>query len=191
MKQLIIFILLNFNCLGFSQVELSGKIVSAKDGSIPSQDIIVEIKKLSKHTWADSLGNFKFTKLDKNTKYLISFTSFQFGTLEIPFETNEMDIITKVFELKANCEYNIDSALSDWKNKKAKLLIIGSIAPLADTKLDKKFERKYKIDYFDFGCTPAPSDCIKEYNEKVFELLDKKYGKEWRKNVRKDVEYLN
>ena len=55
----------------------------------------------------------------------------------------------------------------------------------------RKFERKYKIDYFDFGCTPAPSDCIKEYNEKVFELLDKKYGKEWRKNVRKDVEYLN
>ena len=52
-------------------------------------------------------------------------------------------------------------------------------------------DMKYKIDYFDFGCTPAPSDCIKEYNEKVFELLDKKNGKEWRKNVRKDVEYLN
>ena len=191
MKKLILFALLNFNCLAFCQVELSGRIVLAKNGSIPSQDVVVEIKKSHKHTWTDSLGNFKITGLNKNTKYLITFTSFQFGTIELPFDTNETDTITKVFEIKANCAYNIDTAISDWNNKKAKLLIIGSIAPLSNTKLDKKFERKYKIEYFDFGCTPAPSDCIKEYNEKIFELLDKKYGKEWRKDVRKDVEYLH
>ena len=191
MKNLIIFTLLNFSCLAFCQVELSGKIVSAKDGSFPNEDVVVEMKNPYKHTWSDSLGNFKITKLSKNTKYLISFTSFQFGTVDVPFETHEAETITKVFELKANCDYNVDTAINDWNQKKAKLLIIGSIAPLANTKYDKRFEKKYGIDYFDFGCTPAPSECIKEYNEKIFELLDQKYGKRWRKNVRKDVEYLN
>ncbi|TPN87787.1 FEKKY domain-containing protein [Aquimarina algicola] len=95
-----------------------------------------------------------------------------------------------ILTLEAICKYNKDLAEKDWKNGKPKLLLVGSIVPIANSLSDKKFERKYKIEYFDFGCTPPIQECIKAYNERIFQLMDRKYGVKWRKKVRSDVKYL-
>ena len=50
-----------------------------------------------------------------------------------------------------------------------------------------KFEKKYNIEYYDFGCTPPNEECVIQYNKTIFANLDKKYGRKWRKEVRKDV----
>ncbi|AZQ44191.1 FEKKY domain-containing protein [Nonlabens ponticola] len=94
------------------------------------------------------------------------------------------------FELKADCEYNAERAESDWKNGTANLLLVGSIAPIANSPSGNRFEKRFKVKYFDFGCEPPISECIEQYNERIFELMDEKYGNKWREKVRSDVEYL-
>lgn len=174
-----------------AQVKLYGKIISAKSKLKPSEEVMITVKETNEKSFTDSLGNFNLYKLDKNKHYLMELFSFLYGKVIIEFETQNEDQLTKTFEVIPNCDFDGETAKNEWKNKSAKLYLIGSISPIANSKNDKKFEKKYNIQYFDFGCTPAPSDCIKEYNEKIFELLDKKYGKEWRKVVRKDVGYLH
>ena len=72
-------------------------------------------------------------------------------------------------------------------NGEAKLLLVGGIAPSAHRLLDQHFEEEFGIDYVDFGCVPSAFECIDSYNQQIFKLLDRTYGKRWRKRVRKDV----
>ena len=52
---------------------------------------------------------------------------------------------------------------------------------------DKTFENKYQIYYYDFGCTGPNSDCVRKYNEFVFNHLTELYGNKWKKEIRNDV----
>ncbi|WP_029038832.1 FEKKY domain-containing protein [Salinimicrobium xinjiangense] len=174
-----------------AQVEIRGTVLSELTGMKPEADIYIEVLK-SRHpgTMADSLGKFRLEYLEPNKEYLLKISAFGFPTQEFEAITNT-GITNELFLLKAECEFDAEKADSDWKNGKPKLLLFGSIAPVANTKADERFERNYKIEYYDFGCTPPAMDCLKLYNERIFELMDEKYGKEWRKKVRPDVEYLN
>ncbi|AKD03681.1 hypothetical protein PKOR_11765 [Pontibacter korlensis] len=67
--------------------------------------------------------------------------------------------------------------------------MVGSIAPVI-YKNQHRFERKYKVQYFDFGCTPPAYECIEECNKTVFNYLDSKYGGKWRREVRPNVMFL-
>ena len=141
-------------------------------------------------TMADSLGNFRIEYLEPNKNYVIEISAFGYGNQKFDVKTKS-GINNVTFELKAECGYSAERAESDWKNGKASLLLFGSIAPIANSPADKRFEKKYGIRYYDFGCTPPISECIKEYNERIFKLMDEKYGMKWRNKVRSDVEYLN
>lgn len=82
---------------------------------------------------------------------------------------------------------SIKQANADIKNGKLKLLIQGGIVATR-VKGQERFERKYSVVYFDMGCV-GPSDIrIEDYNKVVACFMDKKYGKAWRKEVRKDVQ---
>jgi hypothetical protein len=85
------------------------------------------------------------------------------------------------------CILNKQTAKIDWENKNPKLYLIGSIAPIRNSKADKKFERKYKIEYYDFGCTPPKIECVIEYNLEILKLMEKFHGIEWKDKIRKDV----
>lgn len=185
------FIFLFFNFLTIihlsGQVKLDGKIISAKTKLKPSEEITIIVKETNEKVFTDSLGNFILEKFDKNKHYTLELSSFLYGKVILEFETQNDNLVRKTFEVVANCDFDAETAKSEWENKSAKLYLIGSIAPIANSKKDKKFEKKYNIQYYDFGCTPDPLECIIEYNKEILILMESKYGDEWKKEIRKDV----
>lgn len=177
--------------ISFGQTEIKGKVISGISGKMPISEIYVqELVTKQPLIMADSLANFRIEYLEPNKKYIIEISAFGYGKQTFDVKTkNGINNVT--FELKADCEYNAERAETDWNNANANLLLFGSIAPIANSKADIRFEKKFGIKYLDFGCEPPISECIKEYNERIFELMDEKYGMKWRKKVRSDVEYLN
>ena len=170
-----------------AQVRLEANMISAKTKLKPTEEIMVFVKETKETTLTDSLGNFTLLKLEKNRQYSLELKSYLYGNVILKFETENDNVINKKFEIIANCDFDSETANTEWKNKTAKLYLIGSIAPITNSKADKKFEKKYHIKYFDFGCTPAPTECIIEYNKEVFKLMKLAYGEEWKKEIRKDV----
>lgn len=194
-KTLLKLILILVCGISYSQVEINGYVKSSITDLRPISDIYIEQLKsgkpvLERITMADSTGFFRIENLEPNKLYEIKLSAF--GYKDQVFEIKTNDGITKTtLTLEAGCEYSKEQADKDWQNGKAKMLLIGSIAPIANSSTDFKFEKKYGIEYFDFGCTPPIEECVKLYNERIFELMDEKYGMKWRKKVRSDVEYLN
>lgn len=181
----LIFLIHSFTC--FSQVELIGKFISERTQRIPNEKNMYGKFENSKTIYTDSLGMFIIKNLENNKNYNFEINSIEFGTVKFSFETSSENILRKTFELKADCEFNSETAKIDWKNKNAKLLLIGSIAPTANSKADKRFEKKYKIQYYNFGCVIPPIDCVIQYNETIIKLLDENYADNWRNKIRKDV----
>ncbi len=68
-----------------------------------------------------------------------------------------------------------------------RLLLLGSIVPIGNTREDDLFEKTYQLRYADFGCVMPPVGCVIQYNRRIVEYLDATFGQEWRKSVRKDV----
>ena len=52
---------------------------------------------------------------------------------------------------------------------------------------DRLFEKKYLIKFNIQGCITGLADNVGEFNQTIFEYLDKKYGTVWRKEIRTDV----
>ncbi len=91
-------------------------------------------------TMADSSGYFKLENLEPNKLYEIKISTF--GYEDQVFEIKTNDGITKTtLILDAECEFSREKAESDWKNGQAKLLLIGSIAPIANSSTDNRFEK--------------------------------------------------
>jgi hypothetical protein len=189
-KNIIKLILILVCGISYGQTEIIGKVISGISGEKPISEIYAQ-ELITKQPLiiGDSLGNFRIEYLEPNKKYIIEISAFGYGKQKFDGETKS-GINNVTFELKADCEYNTERAESDWKNGTANLLLVGSIAPIANSHSDKRFEKKFGIKYFDFGCEPPIDECLKEYNKRIFELMDKKYGMKWRKKVRSDVEYL-
>ncbi|WP_026915076.1 carboxypeptidase-like regulatory domain-containing protein [Christiangramia portivictoriae] len=189
-------IFINLILLFFSQLLIAqtirGKVESSISNKTPISDVYVEIINIDKPvlermTSIDSTGFFKFENLEIDKTYKLEVSAFGYGK---QFFELKPDDRTEILTLKAKCDFSQEQAEKDWKNGEAKLLLFGSIAPIANTRSDEKFQKEFAIQYYDFGCSPPIEECIKSYNEKIFELMDLKFGKKWRKKVRTDVEYL-
>jgi len=179
----------------FGQSEIIGTVKSDITNQKPNGNIYLEINDGKKShvdriSITDSLGVYQFKDLVPNKDYKIKIRIMGYDEQEFQVKTNDsvakFDIL-----LKGICGFvSLETAEKDWKKKKAKLYLVGGIAPIGNRKADSRFEKKYKIRYYDFGDTAPNMECIQVYNERIFELMDKKYGTEWRKKVRSDVEYL-
>ena len=190
-NQILTLIFIVTSGLTYSQVEIRGIILSELTGKKPDAQIYVrELITKQSGTIADSLGHFRIEYLEPNKEYEIEIAAMGYRTQRFKVVTSD-GITNELFVLDQNCKFDAEKANKDWKSGIPKLLIFGSIAPILNTKADNKFEEKYKIKYFDFGCSPPAMDCMKLYNERIFELMDEKYGKNWRREVRADFEYLN
>lgn len=91
-------------------------------------------------------------------------------------------------KVKLECfTYNKKKAFKDIKNGPPLLLLQGGIAPMIYT-TDDEFEKKFRIKYYDFGCVaPENIDYLIEYNNTIIDFLSEKYGRRWKKTVRKDI----
>jgi len=79
-----------------------------------------------------------------------------------------------------------DLAQSDIEKKIPFLLLQGGIAPVIYS-TDNQFQEKYKIYYYEFGCTGLNYKFAAEYNKIMFGYLTQKYGNKWIRIIRKDV----
>jgi hypothetical protein len=52
---------------------------------------------------------------------------------------------------------------------------------------DSAFETKYNVRFHDYGCIGASNLNMMSYNGIMFDFLESKYGKVWRKEIRKDA----
>lgn len=77
-------------------------------------------------------------------------------------------------------------ANDDISNGTPFLLLAGGIAPVIIA-TDPKFERKYGIYFYEYGCTGPEQKYIIAYNEEIFKHLTEQYYKSWLKEMRKDV----
>jgi len=122
---------------------------------------------------------------------------FSFSCLLTYGQVEKQEIIDSIFtytdspsefrlKMLENCENAKIIADQDIEKQKIKIFIIGGIAP-AVYSTDLDFEKKYQVSYYDFGDLAAKGECIFNYNAKVFEYLIEKYGKIWKREIRKDV----
>ena len=165
---------------------IQGKIISGKYNT-PLKGSSVSIEGMNIGAISDSLGIFIIKNLEKG-EYDLVVSDIRYNSLDTLIKLNETSIENLNIIMFSKCtEINSDTARSDIKKENPKLLLVGGIAPV-EYPGDREFEKKYNIEYYDFGCVvSSPEECIIEYNKVIFEYLDNKYGIEWRKEVRKDV----
>jgi hypothetical protein len=67
------------------------------------------------------------------------------------------------------------------------IYLIGGIASVI-TKEDAAFAKKYNIQYHDFGClAPANMEKYEKLNAQAFDELNKEFGTNWQKEIRKGI----
>jgi hypothetical protein len=65
--------------------------------------------------------------------------------------------------------------------------MIGGIASVI-TKEDIAFAKKYNIQFHDFGClAPSNMEKYEKLNTQVFDQLNKEFGSNWQKEIRKGI----
>ncbi len=129
----------------------------------------------------DSSGLFKLTGLAKGRYRLVNSALDIDTPFSIPKQAENVLIVNV-----SSCSFGSAKAQKDIKTGKPMLLLSGGIAPVA-TPNEDHFEKKYTVKYHDFGDIPQKVKCSIAYNKVVFEFLDKKFGKSWRRDARADV----
>jgi hypothetical protein len=136
----------------------------------------------------DDLKAIKMTKLF----YLLFFVTYSHLCLGQISKNDSIFIIpggSTSFKLKflsENSEAAKIIAKQDIENDSIFILLSSGISPVVYT-TDSIFEVKYKVHFNDYGCSGASKGNMKNYNYVVFDFLETKYGKVWRKEIRKDA----
>jgi len=201
MKKILLISLFFYSLLttdfGYSQNDpIKGKVVSSISLKNPNENIYILEKGTTNGTIADSLGFFILIPEKEKTNYILEISVGNYDKLEYnyKFEWTKREK-PKSIVVSGKCKINKNKAKQDWKNGEAKLYLFGGIAPIENSIKDNKFERKFKVQYIDFGCDTEIYECISEYNKYIFKNLDIKFGQKMRKLIRKDIigfkEYKN
>lgn len=169
-----------------SQSVFNGQVVSEINYQKPYGTVYVFEYGTSNGVLTDSLGNFKIIAEKKGDVHLFEVSAIGYSKTVFKVDLRDKPL-NKTFVLKADCSINGHKAIEELKAGNAKLYLIGGMAPIANSDSDNKFEKKYGIKYFDFGCEPPIHECIMEYNQIVAKYLDQKYGVKWRKKARTDI----
>ncbi|MBS1538130.1 MAG: carboxypeptidase-like regulatory domain-containing protein [Bacteroidetes bacterium] len=154
MKKLILVVFLFSFTFAFGQKAIvKGKIISDISGKAPLEKPHIYIKEKVVGGIIDSIGQYQITNLEMNNNYTLLVSAFRYPKISKDIKTN--DTITVVdFVLHSDCKYNKEQAELDIRIGKINLLLIGSIAPKANSETDNRFQKKYKVHYLDFGCSP-------------------------------------
>ena len=185
MKKIILLLLLllvygNSFCQEDKKFAITGRVLSGINHK-PIKQASVFIRSTSAGAATDSLGYFMIPEVVKG-RYTLEVSWLGYIDLDTVVVVDSVLMTPLEIVLDAACPVNRQVALADIGKGEPRLLLVGGIAPVVV--LDQhQFEKKYKVYYYDFGCTPPAYECIEEYNKTIFEHLDKKYGQDWRKKV--------
>lgn len=94
------------------------------------------------------------------------------GAIKLTFVSS----IDKAIEL---ANYDIEKGLPF-------LFLQSGISPIVYSS-DSIFEKKFKVYYYEQGCIGPDNEMMIAYNQVVFKYLDEKFGRDWRKSIRKDI----
>ncbi|ALJ00736.1 FEKKY domain-containing protein [Rufibacter tibetensis] len=115
---------------------------------------------------------------------LISFVGFGQSRKLTDADINNSGAIKLVFVTTVDEAREL--ADKDIKNDVPFLLLRSGIAPVVYS-TDSTFERKYNVFYLEDGCTGPEYTLTEEYNFVILDHLQKAYGNDWKRKVRKDV----
>jgi len=193
MKKLILTILLLNSIIGFSQNEESNEIVikgivlSEVNGK-PLENVYVNYKSRYRYSATDKKGRFdyRYNIREKDSLETIELTALGYENIDTIIQVHKPKEYSLEFTMKPRFGLNREKALKDIKNGEINILESSGIAPVI-YKSDSKFAEKYNVKFIEYGCEPIATESLYEYNRTVFEYLDKKYGKKWRKEIRKNI----
>ncbi len=87
----------------------------------------------------------------------------------------------------AYSEFTAEGALHDIENNQMRILLPGGLIQETTNASDSLFEQKYHVRFLSQGCVRLPGEDQHAYNQKIFNYLDKKYGRRWRREIRQDA----
>lgn len=191
LKFVIIFIFLAFLKVEYFHCQndtIKGKIFSSISMKKPKGDIYIYIKGTSNGTIADESGEFKLIPKTNMEIYLLEISVGNYPNIIYEYKSlwskrkNPKSIV-----IEGKCEINKEKARKDWKNGTPKLYLNSGIVPIANTKADEKFEKKYNVEYVELGCDGKIYECVTEYNFYIIKVLDIQFREKWRKTKRKEI----
>lgn len=195
MRKTLALILLLYPLFLSSQIEskrhsLSGqvRIIIGTDTVTPVNRPIVRLSGTKQGVLTDSLGNFTIKGLASN-KVKINLMGHGYSADTI-VEIRNKSVENFTIFARTDCNVNRRTAERDIRMGNVNLLLTTGFIPSAATPNDKDFEKQYKIEYYDYGYLSPAVECLIQYNRRIFEHLDSRYGREWRTKVRKDVRGL-
>jgi len=123
-------------------------------------------------------------------KKIVFYSFWLLATLNVYSQkdtTENSTIVTEKELKKLLMQTSKDKFESDLKSKKLTIYLLGGIVPVIKEK-DLEFEKHYKINYQDFGCTaPMNFEFYEHYNLLVFDFLSKEYGNDWIASANKNA----
>lgn len=166
---------------------IKGRVVSEITGYRPIGVIDIYLEDGS-YIKADEKGHFQITPKQKKEVYKLTIYagSHKVRNYEYKSEWTKRKH-PKSIVVFSNIKASKKIAMEDFRNGKLKLYIMGGIAPIANSKKDKRLEKKYNFKYYDLGCEAATEDAILDYNERAIMILGLSHGQKWKKHVRKDI----
>lgn len=184
---LIIFTVL-ISKVAVSQVQdtIRGRVISSITKYEPNGTVYVIEKGTTNGTIADSLGVFELVPLMDKEKYVLEITAGYYEKLEYEYKS-EWTKRTKPKSIVVSADCDLDNVAKDMRKTGFKLYLMGGIAPIANSKSDNRFEKRYKVKYYDFGCDAVVYECVEKYNKRTIMFMDLKYDGKWRRKVRQDV----
>jgi hypothetical protein len=171
--------------LSNGSLKISGRVVSALTGDpIPYCTIVYQT---NRGTISDSLGYFQLLDLHTGV-YKIHFQALDRGSSDTLVAMENKDLVGMDWPVHSICtELSQSCALSDISTGKLKLFLQSGDPPTTYSS-QKSFSKKYKVQFYEFGdLIQYPYDCLVMYNQAIFQHLDGKFGRKWRKNFRPNV----
>ena len=187
----ILFLFITLLCNAQSEkentIEISGIVYSSVNNK-PLSDVTISFDSRSRGASTNENGEFKYVYHLRSGDSIEKIETIAIGykPLDSIINVNSGKNIDLNIILKPHLGINRQQALDHIKIGKINLLLSGGIAPVV-YQSDKKFSKKYNLNFVEFGCEAVAEESLYEYNKTVFEYLDKKYGKKWRKEIRKDI----
>lgn len=177
--------------IGISQTEnpkeilISGIIISEVNNK-PLKDAYITINSTGDVSDDNGFFEFKYKLIEKDSLLKVNFSGLGYETTERIISTKKVRNQNFDIILKPRFGLTREKAIEDIRSGKVNILKSSGIAPVY-YKSDTKFAKKYNVNFVEYGCEAVAWESLYEYNKTVFEYLDKKYGKKWRKNIRKDI----